>query len=468
MARMFRGVLNETANDDLILTKLSSNYVDIDYTPSQELLNQSYLKDNEKKEISSKKYKLLLINGEKDLVTIFPINTLPTSSDFLKAKYETIESISLEGFGFNIPDNVDEVIELLEELPSGFVKNYEYGLGLLRDYRTIISSIEEISNIKHFVITKNSASIIKDNIYYLHFKDYEAIRKGINRISRKYQKKSLEEKVIFSNNALLDKNNPIVYSKKSRKYRQGEVKELIDSVSLDKAILSPGDSSSIISLLKNNKSVIYKNNRSEAVELKNDIELLNLSWLVNESERLLSKRKKESEWQAFFDNNPFILFLVFGYPVIKIQDQASVGGRKLSGCGDKITDFLVKNHLSNNCALIEIKKPSTELLVKKEYRGGVYSPSHDLTGSVIQILDQKYKLQKEISMIKDNSGIYDIESYAIDCVLIIGSMPEKKDEIKSFELLRNNFRDVRIFTFDEIVHKLRKIYTVLKEDSKQS
>jgi hypothetical protein len=195
------------------------------------------------------------------------------------------------------------------------------------------------------------------------------------------------------------------------------------------------------------------------------IELLNLEWLVGETERLLSKNATENEWQTLLNENPFILSLVFGYPVIKIQGQALIGGRKLTGSGDKITDFLVKNNLTSNAAIVEIKKPHTPILKTNAYRDGVYAPSYELSGSISQILDQKYKFQKEISAIKDNSGVYDIESYSVDCVLIIGIIPLDKEKKKSFELFKHNSKDVRIFTFDELTNKLRDIYLVLKPEA---
>jgi hypothetical protein len=179
---------------------------------------------------------------------------------------------------------------------------------------------------------------------------------------------------------------------------------------------------------------------------------------------LLSKNAGENQWQRLLNDNPLLLTLVFGYPIIKVEDQASVGGRKINGSGDKITDFLIKNNLTSNTAVVEIKKPSIKLIQKREYRLGVYAPSSDLTGSVNQILYQKYKFQKEISTIKNNSGIYDIKTYAVDCVLIIGIIPTGDEEKKSFELFRSNLKDVRFFTFDELVTKLKNIYLALKNE----
>ena len=155
--------------------------------------------------------------------------------------------------------------------------------------------------------------------------------------------------------------------------------------------------------------------------------------------------------------------LAFGFPIVKIGDQVSVGGRTLSGKGDKIADFLVKNNFTHNAALIEIKTPATKLL-GKEYRDGICTPSSDLSGSINQMLDQRHKFQKEITALKDNSGVYDLESYAVSCVLIIGTIPDAKAHKKAFELFRHNSKEVLVITFDELLEKLKNLHTFLSAD----
>src|SRR5664280_588972 len=129
------------------------------------------------------KRKLLEISGPKDYLSIYPLNTLPTHPDFLKPKYEKIECITLEGFDFEIPTSVADVRDVLEQLPSGFVKDTDYGLGLVKDYRFIIDAIERIRQIKHLVISRKSEAGISEELYTLSFKDYDSIRRGINRIT---------------------------------------------------------------------------------------------------------------------------------------------------------------------------------------------------------------------------------------------------------------------------------------------
>jgi hypothetical protein len=478
---------------DLIVTEEFPNCVNVEYTIPKRKIEASNLNDEQKKAFSST-INLLFINGQDDFITLFPINTIPHYSDFLKKKYNKIESITLEGFGFTTPETAEDVIYLLEELPSGFTKDYEYGLGLLKDYRFIIKMIEEIPNIKHLVISKKNKSpfgqiksqheylnslaldgtqfynflygkeknSIDNNYFILNYSEFEIIRKGINRIAKYYQGESKTEKIIFSYNSILNKLDPSTYPEMLKPYKKDVIYRLVSGMSHSESSISRSDTDAVIDLISSNKRRAYNNNKKKVIQLQHDIDLLNLEWLVDKADQLLKKKSSENDWQILLNENPYILSLLFGYPILKIQGQASIGGRRITGSGGKITDFIVKNNLTNNAALVEIKKPSTPLLKNSEYRTGVYSLSIELSGSIGQLLDQKYKFQKEIAIIKDNSGVYDIESYSVDCVLIIGTIPEVKEQKKSFELFRHNLKDIKIVTFDELLTKLNDVFWALK------
>ena len=450
--------------ENLTLSEDFPNCVTIEYTPSPQDINSSKIPDEEKQQYKILKHELMMINGQDDFISISPINTLASQDNYLKPKYNQIISITLEGFGFNTPETKDELIDVLEEFPSGFIKNPEYGLGLLKEYRSVISSIEQIPEIKHLIISKIHDTNVNKDFYILSFSDFEKIRKGINRISKTHQDESKIEKNIFSYNALLNQLDSNKYEEKKKPYKKDVIYKFVSAITQDSSPLSNLDAKTVTNIVSANKQGIYQKHKKEILQLQQEIELLNLDSLVEKAKGLLAKKYGESEWQSLLHENPLLLTLVFGYPIIKIDEQASVGGRRINGTGDKITDFLVKNDLTNNAALVEIKKPSTKLLQKREYRNGVYAPSAELTGSINQILDQKYKFQKEIATIKDNSGVYDIESFSVDCVLIIGTIPTGNDEKKSFELFRYNFQNVRIFTFDELVAKLNDIYSALKQN----
>ena len=228
-------------------------------------------------------------------------------------------------------------------------------------------------------------------------------------------------------------------------------------------VLPEAEQNAVIHALTKTVKSLGSEQTERLAKLQGDIELVTLDALIVRFADMLGKKLDEAHWQAFFNENPFILHMAFGYPVIKVQDQASVGGRKLSGKGEKITDFLLKNALTNNTALFEIKTPQTKLLAKTAYRGGVYPPAKDLSGSMNQMLDQRYQFQREVSSIKDKSKLWDLESYAVHCCLIIGKTPEGEDEKKSFEIFRRNSKDVSVVTFDELLEKLKQLKAFLTE-----
>jgi len=386
----------------------------VDYTLSKDKLESLGIDEERIKEVTSTKIRLLTIIEEFDLIHIHPVCTYPSRSNFLGSKYDQIETITLVGFEFKTPKTQYDVVELLECLPSGFIKNYEYGLGLQKDYRFIIHAIEEVNDIHQLVIFKNTEleqGIVFEQMFNISYENYELIRKGINRISNKHRHNAIIEKKVFSYNSLLSNNHPERYPERHLPYKKDTLYKLLSSASFKDSNLSNLDTKSLVGIINSNKKEIFSKNRNDIIDLRNDIDLLNIEWLINQINNLLEKNSSEDDWQNLLSNNPFILSLVFGYPVMKIKDQASVGGRAISGAGDKITDFLVKNNLTNNLALIEIKKSKTVILNKRVYRGrtnatsSVFVPSTELSGSISQLLDQKYILQKEIAMLKENSGI---------------------------------------------------------------
>ena len=118
---------------------------------------------------------------------------------------------------------------------------------------------------------------------------------------------------------------------------------------------------------------------------------------------------------------------------------------------------MVKNSISNNAAIIEIKKPSTRLLGASTYRKDVHAPSTELSGATNQLLDQINKFQRSIATLKDESQMYDLESYSVVGVLVIGRSSQLQAERKSFELFRGNSKNITMLTFDELLEKLRQL-----------
>lgn len=163
----------------------------------------------------------------------------------------------------------------------------------------------------------------------------------------------------------------------------------------------------------------------------------------------------EAFWQITFSNNSFVLSQVFAAPIVFIQDKAYVGGTQVDGKGGKFVDYLATMESSSEAVLVEIKRPVTKLL-GGEYRPGIYQPSADLTGAIVQARDYRAKL---IENHKSLGGVVSKSVAPLDprCVVIAGdgaselTTPERR---RSFELFRSALKDVEVVTYDELFRKV--------------
>jgi hypothetical protein len=177
----------------------------------------------------------------------------------------------------------------------------------------------------------------------------------------------------------------------------------------------------------------------------------------------------EAWWQKQFVENAWIMPQVFGQPFVLLQDQAYMGGKRLDNTGGHVLDLLLRNALTDNVALVEIKTPVTPLLGTK-VRSGIWSFSPALSGSVTQLLSYKDDLQKEYYTRAGQSrraGADHFEVFNPKCVLLIGCTGSEFDgdneKLRSLELARNDFRTVEIVTYDEMLLRLRLLLSVLTE-----
>lgn len=409
----------------------------------------------------------LLIQGDtaSDLVVMHPLNTTTTSASFLQPKYDRLRTITMEGFGLSEVKDAEDVRETLRALPSGFVKDPFFGLGLNWDIRYLIKVVEELANVTDLRLRRGKATglpILKGRSYVLSAKAFDDARKAINRAHDKALTIAGEEKHAIAHNALLTTLDPERYPAEHRPYRKDAILDAIGASRAHSIVLSANDQKAVVAVTTSAARSVSRSKPEMLLELSREIEVITLEGLLDRLRAMLDRKVKESAWQTFFVENPFILRLAFGLPITMIGDQVSVGGRKFSGSGDKISDFAVKAAASGNLSLIEIKTPQTALLDVTAYRRDLYAPSRELSGAVNQILDQRYQLQKSITLLKDTSGVWDLESYAVQGLIVAGRTPEGKAQIKSLELFRNSFKSVIVVTFDELLGKLEHLLEVLR------
>ena len=242
-----------------------------------------------------------------------------------------------------------------------------------------------------------------------------------------------------------------------------------DKIGLVKDIIEESDNwNEIFSLLceDTNKDKLLKvinelsNDDKENIVTEINIDRINPS-VINSS----LDNSDESYWQDLFRSNP--CFISFAIPSMLhlICDQPYLGGKAIDNKGGTFADFIYSNNI-NNVAIIEIKTPTTKLL-STEYRNNVYSPSKELGSAIVQVKKQMELFMKSYEDVKSKSASSGIDYTATipKSYLIIGKTEGlNSEEIASFNLFRNELRDVEVLTFDELYQKLKFIYDLLIEN----
>lgn len=407
----------------------------------------------------------ILLNVCPDRLTIWPLNVREDRDDYLWPKYGTLERIVVARpvvEPYLMPTTTDDVVELLAQLPDGFAKDFRFGLGLLWEYRHICETAASLENISILLVHKGDDAKIDPPFFILGIKRFHQLRKELNRIASRHQRDARKDKQFYTYQTLLHAADATQFPALKKSIRPDVIAEMTNG-GRDHVTLSKRDRRAAVRMVQDNVEALADTESNTLLALKSDIELVTLKQLIGRYQEMLGKGLAESKWQSFFLGNPFILSLAFAVPAMVIQGQAYAGGKRLNGSGGKVADFLCASASTGNLGLIEIKKPGTELLGKTPYRGDdVYGPSADLGGAIAQVLDQRFKLQSELPVMKNNMNRYDIHTYAVRCIVVVGMAPQEHHQKKSFELVRNAFSDVVVVTFDELLARLTEIQKALQ------
>jgi hypothetical protein len=396
-----------------------------------------------------KKILLAEINRLKQTTMIYPTNTRIDSSFFLEPKSRV--NFLFEEYDIHVEQHIlDGEMYSLSGLPEVFIKTLRYGLGLKKEYKYISDAANYLEECKTIIISDARDSCIDGVNIVISSSDLEKIRKGINRISYLYSKESLQSKRLFVYNELLYNIDNKRFPEKKRDGQRDIVYRIVKDTDFSKSI--------------------SKSNKRAILGIKEELDLGYFTALKAEFDKKIEGKHKEIVYQEFFEKNPLLLTMFAGSPYIQLNSKAYVGGKSFDNTGGQYPDFLYMHKITNNNFVIEIKCPSTPLLEKKYYREtGIYSPSKELSGSVAQFLTQKYQLETDIASLIKNAKDRNIEAYNVQGMVIIGSLDNLdsdniKERKRSFELFRNNQKNLRIMTYDECQEQLNCFLAQIKEN----
>jgi hypothetical protein len=187
-------------------------------------------------------------------------------------------------------------------------------------------------------------------------------------------------------------------------------------------------------------------------------------WMGHSAKRLVELLKvwdgnkdnsDEEFWQHTFNEHSYVFSQVFSVPIVFIQDKAYVGGMGIDRKDAKLVDYLFSGDTSGEAILIEIKTPATKLLGSM-YRKGVYKPSAEITGALVQAADYRASLIENLRAVTDNLEKR-LSVFNPRCLIVAGNAgAELIDEKKrrSFELFRSSLHGVEVATYDELFRKM--------------
>ena len=293
------------------------------YVPSPEHLRE---RRTSLEDVDNPRAKLLQFDAQDGKLTIFPIRTKTTVfGNFLERKYSQIERISIASremldvdFDHKLPSSEHEVMEILEELPSCFVKDFDFGLGMTQRHRYIVQAAEELTDCKEILIS-DLAGISVDagrGVLVISNNDFEWIRRTVNKNNadglsdirdashedvRNHVAKELGLSLLLPRTRTLQRVVSGSRNAHSRSFSQSE-----HGVALDK-------------ITEHSRS-IAKDNPSEFSMFQRGLQIVSFDSLIEHYEDMMSKpRLPEGAWQKFLEANDFALSSAFGYPVVQVH-----------------------------------------------------------------------------------------------------------------------------------------------------
>lgn len=215
-----------------------------------------------------------------------------------------------------------------------------------------------------------------------------------------------------------------------------------------------------------------KNINSDVINsIENSINIARFEKILEEIKNNLTNCNEKSFWQPLFKRENWILSQIFSSPITFFQEEIYFGWKNYQNQWWVISDYMYNNPISNTITIIEIKNPCEKLIESNLYRwtnptdlNAVYGLHKDFSWAITQVMNQKHVLQENFKGIQLPNNF---KNYNIRSLLIIGKLSDlSESQRKSFELHRDNMKNVDIITFDELYTKIEYMISLLKGDKK--
>lgn len=384
-----------------------------------------------------------------------PIHVNPHAQRYLTPKngrFTTV--IYVDDYGDELLDDAEAAALRIElRLAWGLFDPPGNGLGLNRALDPVWQGLSRIQDAEVLVISEHPEMHARDGVVSISTREVDKLRRAFNRVTTNGRKLIRQTKQGIVHDDVLTRLDP----ERFRRVVQvnSPLVEVRREGAKQAAARERAERRSNVQAVRKQLGELVTEAPQELMMLHAEIERVTLAKMIEAFKAKLASRLTEPHWQTFFEQNKFVLSMVFARPVELTHTQFHAKGSTLTGAGAQIGDFLFKEY-GQALAIVEIRTPETALLQGTAYRGqDVFGPNSELSGAVTQVLFQQSELrQRWMTHLHDNPALRLSGADVIRCVVVAGRMPTDPSKLRSFEVFRNACKDVDIVTFDELLAKL--------------
>lgn len=402
-----------------------------------------------------------------DGLSMFPIHRNPRALRYMSPAHGLLHTLKFPyAEQVALPNNVADAQALLEAtLPWGLVEGpLHSSMGLVKELGPVWRALIGTHRCDTLVVTPQGVVSRDRNIVTIPEKELRQLKSSLARVERRAKKRisGMKDHLVMAE--LLTKTDPDHYSvsEDGTVLITGGGAHGVEQRRAEPVPSSAEVEASLDAATRNVKRALAK--APQALQnLHAEIELATLDSMIETYDKRLASDLSEPNWQAFFEGNLFVLKLVFARPVRLLHTQFHARPAGLSGAGSQVGDFLLAEH-GQALAIIEIKRPSTELLAKGAYRSpSVYAPSKELSGAITQTLHQQSELRQRWHQHRsDDPSLAGSKADVIRCIVLAGRKPQDPNEYRSFEIFRHACKDVDVITYDELLDKMKLMRDALQ------
>lgn len=393
-----------------------------------------------------------------DKIVMYPVHTNPHAQRYLRRRHGPIRTLVYEHAGTaTLPETADEAVSHIQrKLGFRMFNDCEYGLGLIKELDLFWQGLASVAGADTLVVTSEGTSAIDGRMVRVSEAELDGLRRRFDRVKRVARENAKVAARWIVRNDLLPRLDPQRFPQVIVEPVGSQLVELRRETGRGSVAAARRARQSSVTAVRNNLPALAAEEPREVLQLHADIERVTLERMIDRfDEMLLQEDLTEPRWQRFFEDNIFILKLLFARPVRLLHTQFHAEGSGLSGSGAQIGDFLLAEQ-GQALAIVEIKKPATHLIGSRYRNSQVFSPSTDLAGAVTQVLIQQNAMRVHWHRHRsDDLPLAESRADAIRCVVVAGKYPVEEAHRRSFEIFRNACKDVDVITFDELLGKLQ-------------